>query len=215
MNRVNKNQVFTGMTIVLFIIGLVVIGFVFGEQSENNKILKADTTTENNLKKAKNDYKERLKEVNDGTLEYISKSEDDQVKYVYTYDSLLNKSSEAVNSFFEVFHTWGSLDQYQGRPAKLKDVASQELLDNSNVFDSGLDNTGGDMISALELSSEFKSAETTVVNTDNEATLIVVVRVVTHEGSSIAHKQVAYQMVYNQEEQKITDLKKLTALENV
>lgn len=214
VNKGKINRILLVFSVILLIISAGILVLDYQAQEKNSEIISDESSIEKQLVKTQKEYEKKLAKTKKETMDLGEKSSNSSVKYVYEYDSLLNQATDTVNSFFKIYHTWDSLDQYQSRPSKLGNFAAPDLLTNEDIFDSGLDTTGGDMIAALDLSSSFKSAETTVVNTDDEASLMVTVKVQVKEGSKQVIKEIAYDLQYNQADKKIVSLKKLTALEN-
>lgn len=102
---------------------------------------------------------------------------DTHIAEIAKQNSIRNNVNTTAKKFFSAFYTFNSGEQYSNRSSLVKGVATQEVTDNKNLFDSGLDSTGHSIVDALKLNSEFISLNTQIesVNGDDVASIVRVV----------------------------------------
>lgn len=128
---------------------------------------------------------------------------------------ITNNIKKNTKSFFNDYLSYGSGKEYRNRASLVKNIAAENITTNKKLFDSGKDNTGGDIINNLNLNSEFVEAHTTVGIIEDPTNIAVISNVsysVWKDGQASTTTTDIYKLTYNNETGKITNLELIGTL---
>ena len=123
--------------------------------------------------------------------------------------------SSKATQLFRVLLTFENSDQYNRRAKVVKDLVTPDVLKDKNLFGSDKDVTGNSFIDTLKLKSQFENAEiyNSIVE-NNEVRIIAQVTYSSSKGDNQAGtKQDIYEMSYNTQSNKFTQVKKIGSLD--
>lgn len=128
-------------------------------QVKEQQIIEANKeTAEKQAQKAKKAYDKRRDEVQKEFYAENHTDDSNAVKEVASHNNASVILNDVTKNFFEVYFTWHDSIEYKERENKLSSVASEELLNNKAVFDSGEDTLGGDYVENTGVKAEFLSS---------------------------------------------------------
>lgn len=203
-------KVMVGSSIIL-LISLIATGIFRHEQ---RKINQTETQYEQKLTKEQRKlatikqitHQELLKEAKKGDL--IQKETANQIK---TNQEVSSKATQ----LFRVLLTFEDSSQYKRRSKVVKDLVSPEVLQDKRLFGSDKDVSGNSFIDTIKLKSQFESAE--IYNSVTENNEVRVIAQVTYSASKndnqAGEKQDVYELVYNIQSRKFTQVKELGSLD--
>lgn len=116
------------------------------------------------------------------------------------------KAQQALLTFAQVYYTFASQADYLARFTKLADGLSLSAEQQAQLFDSGLDDTGGSRIDNLGLKSKYDSGNsyTGELNNDTVPTYAVVTVKTSGTGQSAVKQQVFLEADYNVTSSQLT-----------
>lgn len=188
--------------------GIIVVSSIniVGNVLRYNELKREEVRLSKKATEAKKEYDDQKKEVEEKIYATANDSDNELVKEIANHNNSYRIMENLSGSFFEGFFTWKDSKEYQNRKNKLKNIADSSLLENKDIFDEAKDSTGGDYIKALGLQSEFISSEVSLV--DNQTAIVKVVYKSWYDKKSKSGEGVRYYQVnFDRENQKISDLK--------
>ncbi|QYU58823.1 hypothetical protein K1728_05340 [Weissella confusa] len=116
------------------------------------------------------------------------------------------QAQQALVTFAQVYYTFASQTDYLARFTKLADGLALPTEQQSQLFDSGLDETGGSRIDNLGLKSQYDSGNTYAgeLNDDSVPVYAVVTVKTSSTGQSPFKQKVFLQADYNVNSHRIT-----------
>lgn len=179
---------------------------------------KIDQQTEITAKKLSNRRKkldtikrERAKRNMNSSL----KSTNPNIKGSAQQQSALNDLNNTTQKFFKVVMTANSREEFAARKNEVSDIATQDVLNNKDLFNSGNDSTGHSIIGALHLHFKFDSVTVygSSVNDDGTITGNVIVYYDTWQGDNDpATVADVYQVSYDTHQKKLTSVSRVANL---
>lgn len=203
---------------VLIIVLLVFIAFgavrIYQNMSNYEDTKTAIESESKELKKVKKTYEIHKEKVDEQVAEKAVNSDNQNLKSLGEYTVIDNSLTTISNKFFKVFFTWSDGKEYLNRKNELSKIITDELKNNKQIFDDGLDTTGENYIDNTGLKSSFINVD--VFNTMTDGNKLVGVAKVDYKswyenqrensGSSTSYYQVNYDPMLNKIE-KIYPLK--------
>lgn len=179
---------------------------------------KIDQQTEITAKKLSNRRKkldtikrERAKRNMNSSL----KSTNPNIKGSAQQQSALNDLNNTTQKFFKVVMTANSREEFAARKNKVAGIATQDVLNNKDLFNSGNDSTGHSIIGALHLHFKFDGVTVygSSVNDDGTLTGNVIVYYDTWQGDNDpATVADVYQVSYDTHQKKLTGVSRVANL---
>lgn len=125
---------------------------------------------------------------------------------------------DKANAFFNVAFTFNSQHQWDQRSEKASQYATNQVLTNKNLFNSGKDGSGHSIIAAEKVVSTFNDLKLNVSPIDNQDQTVTGIAQVTYSGSimntnSSSHTDI-YLVKYDLHQQKLTNVARVGELSN-
>ena len=203
-------KVILGSSIIL-IVSLIITGFFRYEQ---RKINQTEVSYEQKLTKEQRKLA-TVKEVTHEELLKEAKKGDSIQKETANQIEISQTVSSKATQLFRVLLTFENSDQYNRRAKVVKDLVTPDVLKDKNLSGSDKDVTGNSFIDTLKLKSQFENAEiyNSIVE-NNEVRIIAQVTYSSSKGDNQAGtKQDIYEMSYNTQSNKFTQVKKIGSLD--
>lgn len=200
------------LSIVVIVVSLGLTGIFRLQQNRIDQQTSHISKTVSNRKKKLDTIKhERAKRNMDSKL----KSTNPNIKGSAQQQSALNDLNNTTQKFFKVVMTANSRDEFAARKNKVSDIATQDVLNNKDLFNSGNDSTGHSIIGALHLHFKFDSVTVygSSVNDDGTITGNVIVYYDTWQGDNDpATVADVYQVSYDTHQKKLTSVSRVANL---
>lgn len=200
-----------GLPIVLITIGIVlIIGGLWRAHYLDNQERQIETTL-----KTREQVLQRYKQRVDNPVVTIQPKTPAEQS---THDQLQvsHQFFDTANAFFNVAFTFNSQRQWDQRSQKASQYATNQVLTNKNLFNSGKDSSGHSIITAEKVASTFNNMKLNTSPIDNQNQTVTGIAQVTYSGSimntnSSSHTDV-YLVKYDIRQQKLTDVARVGEL---
>lgn len=195
------------VSVVILITGAVALKRSMDYHTE---LIAENTRLAKELKQVKKDYQEKNLTVNNAFNVQGRISKNIKIRSAAANNYYQSEISQYARGFFSTYYTWDNTKDYLRRKEQLSPLITDDLANNKEIFDDGKDDTGHDFIKASGIKAEFLKCQTEV-EADVSGRLIkstVKVDYTTSDNSSSKHTATRYyEMTYDTQKTKITDLK--------
>ncbi|MBC2242226.1 hypothetical protein [Listeria booriae] len=203
-----KNKV---LKLIISVISLLVIAasiyYVVKQTNEYKELVQEKTVAEGQVATAKKTYEKQKEKVQQDFYAADHENDPQVVKDVSAYNNSYGIMNDLATRFFAKYFTWETSSDYQARASKLGTVATDRLLKNTKIFDSGKDSLGGDYIANTGVKSEFVSADPYMENADSALVKVKYTSWFNDERGSTAETATRYYYVkLNSSEHKLDSL---------
>ena len=126
-----------------------------------------------------------------------------------TYNASDEQAKNDLLAFAKAYYTFSSQADYDKRFSKVSSILALSKDQQNNLFDSGLDATGGSRIDNLGLTSQYQTATSYTSDLDNqtiEALATVVVKT-SGTGQKAINQTILLQGWFDTQTQKLTSIK--------
>lgn len=195
---------------VLVVLLIIFSGAWLGLRMYNVQIVQKDHQSQKDLAIAKKQYQKKLKSAEHKYIINYTNASDPVLYDISNQDSDYMLLNNACNNFFKVYWSYGSESDYDARASKLNYLITDNVKNNKTIFNS--DKIGNySVIKEEGQTASFNNAQV-FLTTDNGNTIQGVVNVdftISTNGNGNNHQMRVYQVTYDKQQHKITDVKEL------
>ncbi|MEE8859376.1 MAG: DUF4440 domain-containing protein [Leuconostoc mesenteroides] len=126
-----------------------------------------------------------------------------------TYNASDEQAKNDLLAFAKAYYTFSSQSDYDKRFSKIADIVDLKRNQKNQLFDSGLDATGGSRIDNLGLTSQYKTATGYTSDLDNQTieVLATVIVQTSGTGQKAINQTILLRSWFDTKTQKLTSIK--------
>lgn len=145
----------------------------------------------------------------------LKKAETPQQKNTQQQLQNVSDMKRITTAFFNVTMTFSSQKEWDNRAVKASAYATDNVLKNKNLFNSGKDSTGHSIINTIKEEMHFSSLQMGATTVGSDGTMTGIAEVsfsASTYGNDPANKTDVYQVKYDPQQHKVTDVQRIGEL---
>lgn len=154
-----KKKKWYAIMCVLMASNVIALVFMNSKMEERRSLKNREKKAEDSLVMMKEEQEKNKLDVENRLLKQETENLNDKVVQVVSYNSEYELLSNVGEKFFSEYFTWENSEQFHKRKENMSSYVDDKLLSNTDVFETGLDDTGQDYIKGTGLQSKYLSSE--------------------------------------------------------